>query len=336
MSIKTETHPKTGAQIVTVVAALLAILFLYLTLRDLDWNTFWNTLINGQYQYLAFIIPMGSISYFLRSLRWGLLIRSEKKIPHLSVFWANMIGYLGNAFLPARAGEVLRSVAISRNFGLSTSFTLATALTERLMDVVALVIISSLSLLSLNLLSDPFSSALKLMAVVGLLGLVVVLFFPLLEKYFLIILKYLPLPQSWVEKISIQVSLFLQGMRTLQNGKKMLAFLILTTLIWLLDGYIAIISVQIVAATINLPQALVLLSALGLSSALPSTPGYIGVYQFAAVSVLAPFGIIKSTALAYILISEITNYAIVSLWGLLGLWKLKSQTVDLTKNQIEV
>jgi glycosyltransferase 2 family protein len=59
----------------------------------------------------------------------------------------------------------------------------------------------------------------------------------------------------------------------------------------------------------------VFLSALGLSSAISSTPGYIGVYQFAAVTVLAPFGISKSTALVFILISEIANYEVVSFWG---------------------
>jgi glycosyltransferase 2 family protein len=318
------------SHLVTLLAIILAALFLFLALRDLDWVSFWHSLASAQYQYLALTIPIASANYFIRSFRWGVLIRSEKKIPHLSIFWSNMVGYMGNSFLPARAGEVLRSVAISSNFGLSTSFTLATALTERIMDVVALVLISSISLLSLNLLSDTFSSALKGVALLAVLGLAVVLCSPFLEKYFLLVLNRLPLPKSWILKISNQLSLFLQGMRTLQNGRRISTFLGLTALIWLIDGCVTVIAANIVSSALSLPQALILLSALGLSSAIPSTPGYVGVYQFAAVTVLVPFGFSKSSALAFILISQVVNYVVVAFWGLLGLWMLKRKKENLS------
>jgi uncharacterized membrane protein YbhN (UPF0104 family) len=89
-----------------------------------------------------------------------------------------------------------------------------------------------------------------------------------------------------------------------------------------LDGLSIIIGAGIISQHLNLGQALILLSALGLSSAIPSTPGYIGVYQFAAVSVLVPFGFSKPQALAFILISQVLNYLIISFFGLLGLWHL--------------
>jgi len=46
-----------------------------------------------------------------------------------------------------------------------------------------------------------------------------------------------------------------------------------------------------VGVHISFRIALLVLTALGLSSALPSTPGYVGIFQFVAVTVLAPFGI---------------------------------------------
>ena len=75
-----------------------------------------------------------------------------------------------------------------------------------------------------------------------------------------------------------------------------------------------------------LQQAFVLLAALGLSSAIPSTPGYVGVYQFVAVSTLAPFGISQADALAFILISQILGYIIIGFWGLLSLWQFNKHT----------
>ena len=44
-----------------------------------------------------------------------------------------------------------------------------------------------------------------------------------------------------------------------------------------------------------------------------------GIYQFVAVGMLAPFGVSKTDAIAYILLFQAMNYAIVLLWGLMGI-----------------
>jgi uncharacterized membrane protein YbhN (UPF0104 family) len=45
----------------------------------------------------------------------------------------------------------------------------------------------------------------------------------------------------------------------------------------------------------------------------------VGIYQFVAVGMLAPFGVSKTDAIAYILLFQAMNYAIVLLWGLMGI-----------------
>jgi uncharacterized membrane protein YbhN (UPF0104 family) len=75
-----------------------------------------------------------------------------------------------------------------------------------------------------------------------------------------------------------------------------------------------------------LPQALLLLAALGLASAAPSTPGYVGIYQFVAVAVLQPFGFSQSEALAYVLVAQAAIYVVVLVWGVLGLWRLTARS----------
>jgi uncharacterized membrane protein YbhN (UPF0104 family) len=69
-----------------------------------------------------------------------------------------------------------------------------------------------------------------------------------------------------------------------------------------------------------LAQSFLLIAALGISSALPSTPGYVGVYQFVAVTILSPFGVARESALALILLVQFLNLLVVSIWGGLGLW----------------
>jgi len=74
--------------------------------------------------------------------------------------------------------------------------------------------------------------------------------------------------------------------------------------------------------TLSLAQVMLFLVGLGLSSAIPSTPGYVGVYQFVAVTLLPLFGISKSQSLSYVLILQATSMVVVIVSGLIGLWRL--------------
>jgi len=304
------------------IAVPLAAVLLYFTLRDLDWVALWDTIRHGHYEFLLLTIPIASISYLIRALRWSVLVRSEAQVSVRSVFWANMVGYMGNAYLPARAGELLRAAFLGREKGLGTSFVLATALSERVLDAVALVVMGSVALLSESQLPAALANAVRLMGVAGLLGLAVIFLAPFRERFLLRLINWLPLPDGVSRKIAELTSRFLVGMRSLQSMRRMLVFVALTGVVWLLDSVGVLIGVRIISQSLNLGQALVLLAGLGLSSAVPSTPGYLGVYQFVAVTVLMPYGFSRGEALAYILIAQVLNYLFVTFWGLLGLWRM--------------
>jgi len=301
---------------------ILAIVLLYFTLRGLDWATFGETITGGHYQFLLLMIPIASLNYLIRAVRWSTLVNTDKKVPLLSIFWANMVGYLGNAYLPARAGELIRSVYLGQKSGAGTSFIFATALVERLLDVIALVLIGSVAILLQSQVSPLLAGAIKLMAVAGLIGLAIVIVVPFQEKLVSRLIAWVPFPSRISQIVSAQVARFLVGMRSLHNVRRLVTFILLTAVIWLLDGIGNVLGVHIISQTLSLGQALILLAALGLSSAIPSTPGYVGVYQFVAVSVLVPFGFSRPAALAYTLINQVVGYLIVSFWGLIGLWQV--------------
>jgi uncharacterized membrane protein YbhN (UPF0104 family) len=69
--------------------------------------------------------------------------------------------------------------------------------------------------------------------------------------------------------------------------------------------------------------ALLLLAGMGLGSALPSTPGYVGIYQFVTVSILTPFGVSHDDALAYSFVSQALGYVVVLALGLPCLYRVK-------------
>lgn len=301
---------------------VLAAFFLYFALRNLDWHIFFVTLKSAQYIYLPVVFFWSSASFIFRALRLRILLTSENNLPLLNVFLANMAGYLGNNILPARAGELVRAAYLARQNKISTPFALTVGLVERLMDLIALIVLGSLALSSTGIVSPLFQNALKGISFLGLIGLVFIFALPQFENLIRRLVVVLPaLKESQKIKLEFFFQQFLSGLRSLHNFNRVMQFTGLTCLIWLMDAVGTVLLAYILKIPLFLHQAFVLLAALGLSSVIPSTPGYVGVYQFVAVTTLVPFGISKANALAYILISQILGYIIIGFWGLLSLWQ---------------
>lgn len=308
---------------ILAAAFLLAAVLLVLALRGLDWSKFIETLRNARYVWMPLVFAWGSLSYLMRAARWRVLIQSEKPVRLQEVFWANMVGYLGNNILPARAGELARAAYLGAKTQISVSFILATGLAERLVDLVALIMIGSFALAASGLASVPLQKALSAMTVFGAIGLVAMLLLPRFGGWMEKIITILPLIGDPLKtRLSGLLQQFLRGLRALLDVRRATGFGLLTVLIWLMDGLGTVLMGYVLNVHITLLQAFVLLAGLGLSSALPSTPGYVGIYQFVAVLVLVPFGISNTEAVAYILFAQVSGFLLVAAWGSLALWRV--------------
>jgi len=309
------------------ISVILAAIFLYLALRNLDWQIFFITLKSAQYIYLPIVLLWSSASFLIRGLRFRVLLSSETSLPLSNVFWANMAGYLGNNILPARAGELVRAAYLARQNDISASFALAVGLVERFMDLIALVMLGSYALSSIGVVSPVFQNALKGVSILGLIGLITIFALPHFGNLVGRLIMAFPVLKE-IQKVKLEnfFQQFLGGLKSLHSFTRVIKFTALTGLIWLMDAMGTVLLAYILKIPIILQQAFVLLAALGLSSAIPSTPGYVGVYQFVAVTTLAPFGISRADALAYILISQILGYIIIGFWGLLSLWQFNKHT----------
>jgi hypothetical protein len=166
---------------------------------------------------------------------------------------------------------------------ISSSFILATALVERMLDVVALILVAIFSLLSIKNLPASFYLVVRGMEVIVVVGTIFIWIAPALEVQLINLMGRVIKNEAWYTKISGLIRHFLEGMRLLKDKRR---------------------------------------AGSGLSSALPSTPGYVGVYQFVAVMILVPFGFTQSEALATIILSQIANYLIVTFWGCVSIWKI--------------
>ncbi len=208
---------------------------------------------------------------------------------------------------------------ISSSTSLGRMFVLTTALTERLADAITLVLISSVVLLTLPVKPGLFDHVARPFAIIGFTGAFAILIIPKLEKALHTLILRLPLPHTLSEKVIKILEQIHIGLRTFHDGRRLFGFLSLTMVIWMLDAVGTLVGMHALGLTTTLAIALLLITGLGLGSALPSTPGYVGIYQFVAVSILTPFGFSKTNAIAYILLYQALQYVLVTFWGLIAL-----------------
>lgn len=306
------------AKITLVVAILLAAILLYYSFRGIDMAELEQTLKSARMAPLGLAVLTSILALWLRSYRWRVLLNGSESLPLGTVFWANALCYLGNNVLPARMGELLRVEALKRSHDISRSYLLATALIERVMDAGVLVMFTSIALMTIQGLPEWLKRASKTFSVLSLIGILTLFLLPHAESRVNSLLSRIP-------KVSSVASRFLDGLRSLHSWWRSSLFLLLTLIIWPLDSYTGVLVANSIGVALDFQTSMVVLAALGLSSAIPSTPGYVGVFQFVAVNVLKPFGIASSAALAWILIYQAVNYVVQTFFGLIGFGVLSKQ-----------
>ena len=315
--------PRSRRRLAQAGILALAGLLLYFAFRGVDWTELGALLADADLRFVALAWALMTLAMALRSVRWGVLVRVRATPGFITMFWATTAGYVGNSYLPARAGDVLRSVLLARHLEIRKTFVLGTTVTERVLDAIAVVALAGAVVALLPVVPGWLASSSIGLSIAALVALLALLAAPRLAGWIERIAGHLPIAPRWRDGLVAMWHEFFNGARGIQNHGGAVAFGLLTVIVWSIDAacmYAVATALGLDALTPLL--ALLMLVALALSSVAPSTPGYVGVYQFVAVSVLTPIGFAKAEALALVLLFQAAIYAAVTPWGLIGLWRL--------------
>jgi uncharacterized protein (TIRG00374 family) len=312
----------------TAAAFAIAALLLYLAVRGVSWTQVAATIRDAQISLLLFAFVLGTLSYALRALRWKIVLSAGAQIDFRPVFWATSAGYLGNNFLPARAGEVIRSAMISRNSGLTTTYVLTTALAERALDLAILLVLSGGVVAISGRAPAGLVHAGAIMLGVAVCVLLVLAIVPPAERFWMSLLHRAFFLGHWRETLLRVLEQIVLGMRAFHGGRRVAAFVLLTPCIWGLDAFGATVVGRSLGIHITWESAFVLLAGLALGSMLPSTPGYVGVFQFVTVTILQAYGVKHSQGLTYSLVLQAASYVVITFWGLIGIWRYRTLTEE--------
>ncbi|MDA3930391.1 MAG: lysylphosphatidylglycerol synthase transmembrane domain-containing protein [Prolixibacteraceae bacterium] len=122
-------------------------LLFWLVYRDQDFSKIWNTLTHEvDYRWIILSLFFGLLSHVSRTLRWKIALEPLGEHPKtINAFITVMVSYFMNLLLP-RMGEFVRCGMLSRYEKIAFSKLFGTVITERIVDVLMLLISFSIVL----------------------------------------------------------------------------------------------------------------------------------------------------------------------------------------------
>lgn len=125
---------------ITAIAAL-TVFFIWLFLKNSNLGDVWHILRATNPYWLAFALLVNFTALIFRTFRWRALIDNDNPPPFYATFFANTVGYMLSTVLPIRAGDVARPALLARRSTVRFSAALGTVLTERILDLYALLLL---------------------------------------------------------------------------------------------------------------------------------------------------------------------------------------------------
>ncbi len=136
-----------------IAGTILSLLFLWLAFKNVPLKEFLAYLSSIEYLWIFPSVAFIFISYGFRVLRWQIIICATHKVSFRDAWHPLMIGFMLNTIFPGRIGEMARPAILQKKSNVPFTTGLATVAAERIFDVVSLLFLFMLVLANINI--DP-------------------------------------------------------------------------------------------------------------------------------------------------------------------------------------
>lgn len=288
---------------------------------------------------LVLTVAIATARFPLVAFRWRLLLRREGAVPSYSALWhATAIGFMANNLLPARAGEFARAYAARRLAGARFTTALATIAVERVLDGIVLVVLLLVAVVAGGFARDASVWGVPLIRVAQGAG---VLFGGLLLVALVLVHWPQPvvglarsvaprvLPGHLAERTLVVLQGFLLGFEALRRPGSFAVVLFWSFAVWLVTAASYWVGFQ--AFDLDLPwsAAFMIQGVVALGIAVPSSPGFVGVFEAAARVALALYGLQEGGAVPFALAYHLATFLPITMLGLLSLAQAGLQVGEL-------
>lgn len=289
--------------------------FLWLALRGLDPGNVWSTLGDTNLAWVAVAVGCMGLVYLVQAERWRRIARHTGTAPRRN-FLALVIGSVAvNNVVPGRPGEFLRGYWLSRVTGAPVARAFSTVIVDRAADLLALLVLLAVSFPFVDhpvWVRNLFIATIGLGALLGI-GLVAAWWYSEISA------RGRARSQSGVRRSRLrrQISGLIRGVAQSVSVRDLVSAGILSIVAWLAWG----LGVGAVAASLGIPLTpldwVFITAVMNLGVAIPSSPGFVGTYQWLGVAALGLFAVSRDDAFAFSVVMQAVWYVPTTLAGIL-------------------
>jgi glycosyltransferase 2 family protein len=260
-------------------------------------------------------IALYGLATVVRAERWQRLLEDEQATPaRVDTYALTCIGYMGNNILPARGGDVVRTLLMAPRAHTSIRTVIGTLLAERILDVAVLVVL--FVVVGYGLLGEVGGGKVEIILLVAA-GLAIAA-----------ALAYFAVRRN--EKMMAFIAPMLSSTLGLRRAHHGLLLLGMTLVIWGIEAGVWMSAGAAIGFGMDPIEGLYIVALASVFSMIPSGPAYAGTQDAAAILGIKALGGTGAQAVAYIVMLRFIIVVPITLVGLVllaarygGLGKLK-------------
>jgi uncharacterized protein (TIRG00374 family) len=298
-------------QLVTlVIGSSVSALLLYLTVRKLELESVLTALRAADPIRVSLAVAAIGCMYLVQALRWRWIARREARLPTRRFLQYVVGGVALNNAVPGRPGDLLRAHWLGRGGNVPRANALGTVVVDRSADLTILVVGLAVTVPLVGF-REPWVRSLAavtfVLAIAATLG--AVLAYRFRRRLFRRV-------GDRLGRVKLEAGRLLNTMRRSCDSVGLIGIVAATLACWSLWAISARLVAGSVGISLSALQVAFLTAVVNLGVAIPSSPGFVGTYQWLCVSALAVFGVPRSDAFAFSVISHAAWFVPSSLAGI--------------------
>ena len=314
----------------TFIGILITVLLFWWALSGVAFLDVWDNIRQGNLILLLASVFVATFGFFIRALRWKVLLTPVKADTSLHSRFAGVsIGFMANNLLPARVGEFARAYAFSRLEAVTASSAFGTL--ERFLDGVGLLLFLTLPILTPGVPgAEAFSSGLggvllRTGAVAVVMVMSLLLFMAIWPRKFLNVAEGIArsLPTGIQRPLVSGLGAFVDSVSVIKDFRLLILGFAWTFFFWLWHGVSFWLGMLAFGINTGFISAVFTEAVVGFGVAIPSAPGFFGTFHASAKFALSDvYGVSEATSLAFAFGYHFGGWIPITLIGLLYAWKL--------------
>lgn len=316
----------------TIVGLIISVVLLYFSMKDLRFREIIATMKNAD---LRFVL-MPTVSVFaavaLCSVKWARVAGGNVRFR--DTFPALIIGLFINNVLPARIGELARGYALSRRTGISLTYGITTVIIDRIFDLIGLLLITFIFFPKHNL-PPRISQALSVLVLVLIFCITVLVLMSRKRFAGAIAGRLARVERPAFARFAKRIVEIQENLERIGSPLNLLYLVFIAFIEWFfmaLALYFVVLTLHININFLYIPFICVLLN-MGIT--IPSSPGYIGLYQFLLVYLLSIFDVPKYEGFAASILFHASWYIPYNILGFIFLIKEHLKIKEIQKLEDE-